>query len=106
MFTDESIFESFPGQGPPGTGKTTTCVAAVKVALSTAMSPPCPARRRRILLAAPSNAAANNLTRKLIEAGITDVLRFTSFGDEDGQVPDDLHGYTIRGKVEQRSDLM
>jgi len=69
------------------------------------MQPPCPNRRRRILLAAPSNAAVNNLTRKLIDSGITEILRFSSLANDD-QVPPELLPYTIRGRIQERSDLM
>ena len=47
--------------GPPGTGKTTTVVAAIRAAVS---------RGERVLACAGSNVAVDNLTEKLVAAGI------------------------------------
>jgi superfamily I DNA and/or RNA helicase len=51
--------------GPPGTGKTTTLVEAIRLVSRT---------KERILVCAPTNAAADLLTLKLASAGV-DVLR-------------------------------
>src|SRR5688572_21853982 len=51
--------------GPPGTGKTTSIVQAIRLTLET---------EKQILVCAPTNAAVDLLTEKLMDLGI-DVLR-------------------------------
>jgi DNA polymerase alpha-associated DNA helicase A len=51
--------------GPPGTGKTTTVVELVRQLV---------ARRRRVLLCAPSNTAVDNLVSKLVATPITTLV--------------------------------
>ena len=59
--------------GPPGTGKTSTVVEAIKQVWATD-------ERSRILVAAPSNTAADLLASKLLEdVPKEDILRLVSF---------------------------
>lgn len=51
--------------GPPGTGKTTTLVQAIRLTLE---------KEKQVLVCAPTNAAVDLLTEKLMELGV-DVLR-------------------------------
>lgn len=51
--------------GPPGTGKTTTLIQAISQVLK---------KEKQVLVTAPSNAAVDLLTKKLVEKGIS-VLR-------------------------------
>ena len=59
--------------GPPGTGKTSTVVEAIKQVWATD-------ERSRILVAAPSNTAADLLASKLLlDVPKEDILRLVSF---------------------------
>ena len=59
--------------GPPGTGKTSTVVEAIKQVWRTD-------ERARVLVAAPSNTAADLLASKLLEdVPREDILRLVSF---------------------------
>ena len=59
--------------GPPGTGKTSTVVEAIKQVWRTN-------KRARVLVAAPSNTAADLLASKLLEdVPSKDILRLISF---------------------------
>ncbi len=72
--------------GPPGTGKTTTLIAYLREELG---------RGRRALVLAPSNAAVDLLTAKLVEVGATP-LRL----GHPARVDASLHGYTLEGRLD------
>jgi len=71
--------------GPPGTGKTTTLVAAAKILVE---------HGEQILLTAPSNAAADWLTQKSLEAGLN-VLRIGNVA----RINEMLEGSTLEGQL-------
>ena len=72
--------------GPPGTGKTTTLVQAVIELLK---------QNKRILVATPSNAAADHMTKSLLEF-TKKVVRVGNIA----RVDDDLEKYTLAMKVQ------
>ena len=72
--------------GPPGTGKTTTLVQAVIELLK---------QNKRILVATPSNAAADHMTKSLLEF-TKKVVRVGNIT----RVDDDLEKYTLAMKVQ------
>ncbi|BEP28760.1 IGHMBP2 family helicase [Helicovermis profundi] len=80
---ENNIFYSI--QGPPGTGKTYTASYLIKQILIT---------KNRILISADSNAAVDNLIRKLTELKI-DVLRIGN----PIRVNNDLKAYTLDYKI-------
>jgi superfamily I DNA and/or RNA helicase len=71
--------------GPPGTGKTTTLVAAAKILVE---------QGEQILLTAPSNAAADWLTQKSLEAGLN-VLRIGNVA----RINEMLEASTLEGQL-------
>lgn len=73
--------------GPPGTGKTTTLIAAAKVLVE---------QGEQLLLCAPSNAAADWLTQKSLEAGMR-VLRIGNIA----RINEMLEASTVEGQVRQ-----
>jgi superfamily I DNA and/or RNA helicase len=73
--------------GPPGTGKTTTLIAAAKILVE---------QGEQILLCAPSNAAADWLTQKSLEAGMR-VLRIGNIA----RINETLEASTVEGQVRQ-----
>lgn len=75
--------------GPPGTGKTLTIVEAI---LQLWKQKP----YSRILVAAPSNSAANEITRRLIHHRVPqkDLFRMISVSFEPRNIPDDLKTYS------------
>ena len=72
--------------GPPGTGKTTTLVQAVIALLK---------QNKRILVATPSNAAADHMTKSLLEF-TKKVVRVGNIASVD----DDLEKHTLAMKVQ------
>ena len=72
--------------GPPGTGKTTTLVQAVIELLK---------QNKRILVATPSNAAADHMTKSLLEF-TNKVVRVGNIA----RVDDDLEKHTLAMKVQ------
>ncbi len=76
--------------GPPGTGKTTTLVAAIKEITKT---------EKRILVCAPSNAAADLLTEKVAAEGIN-VVRVGNLSRIDEEI---LH-HTLEGMLTEHAD--
>ncbi len=73
--------------GPPGTGKTTTLIAAAKILVE---------QGEQILLCAPSNAAADWLTQKSLEAG----MRVLRIGNS-ARINETLEASTVEGQVRQ-----
>lgn len=71
--------------GPPGTGKTTTLVAGIQALV---------AQNQRVLVAAPSNAAVDHITRQLAQTGVK-VIR----AGHSHKVDEDLWPYTPEGKL-------
>jgi len=71
--------------GPPGTGKTTTLVAGIQALVELG---------QRVLVAAPSNAAVDHITRQLAKAGLH-VIR----AGHSHKVEEDLQPFTIEGKL-------
>lgn len=82
--------DTFLLHGPPGTGKTTTLVAAAKQLI---------ARGEKLLLCASSNAAADWLLHKCVQAGIK-TLRLGNISRVDPL----LLSHTIEGYVEAHPD--
>ncbi|MFN4123678.1 MAG: AAA domain-containing protein [Flavobacteriales bacterium] len=82
--------ETFLLHGPPGTGKTTTLVEAAKQLI---------ARGEKLLLCASSNAAADWLLHKCVQAGIK-TLRLGNISRVDPL----LLSHTIEGYVEAHPD--
>lgn len=77
--------------GPPGTGKTRTLVSAIKKLFQDG---------KRILVAAPTNAAADHITSELSKAGV-DVLRYgNSF-----KISPQVYSFTLQSRVQNHSDL-
>ncbi|MGZ5282080.1 MAG: AAA domain-containing protein [Bacteroidia bacterium] len=76
--------------GPPGTGKTTTLVQAIKEIVKT---------EKRILVCAPSNAAADLLTEKIGDEGVK-VVRVGNLSRIDEGI---LH-YTLEGMLTEHAD--
>lgn len=71
--------------GPPGTGKSTTLAEAIRQLVK---------RGEKVLVAAPSNAAVDHLSRVLIQAGLN-LLRVGNSSKTDAA----LFQYTIEGKL-------
>lgn len=71
--------------GPPGTGKTTSLVQAIQLTLQSEL---------QVLVCAPTNAAIDVLTEKLLEAGV-DVLRL----GHPARISEDLLKSSVDGKV-------
>jgi superfamily I DNA and/or RNA helicase len=76
--------------GPPGTGKTTVLVALVLAAA---------ARGERVLAAAPSNLAVDNLVERLVAAGL-DVVRL----GHPARVLPAVLAHTLEAKAERREE--
>jgi len=77
--------------GPPGTGKTRTLVSAIKKLFQDG---------KRILVAAPTNAAADHITSELSQAGV-DVLRYgNSF-----KISPQVYSFTLQSRIQNHSDL-
>jgi superfamily I DNA and/or RNA helicase len=72
--------------GPPGTGKTTTLVEAIQQLIK---------KEEKILLAAPSNAAVDNIAAGLIAAGVN-ILRVGNLGKMDEKI----YPHTLEGKMQ------
>lgn len=77
--------------GPPGTGKTKTLVAAI-IKLKK--------EGKRILVAAPTNAAADHITEQIFKSG-HDVLRYGHSFKIDAKVED----LTLYARIEKHPDL-
>lgn len=77
--------------GPPGTGKTKTLVAAI-IKLKK--------EGKRILVAAPTNAAADHITEQIFKSG-HDVLRYGHSFKIDAKVED----LTLYSRIEKHPDL-
>ena len=73
--------------GPPGTGKTTTIVQAIKIMAQT---------EKRILVCAPSNAAADLLTEKIANEGLK-VVRIGNLS----RIDDNILAHTLEGMIAQ-----
>ena len=71
--------------GPPGTGKTTSLANAIRLTLQT---------EKQVMVCAPTNAAVDVLTEKLLELGI-DVLRL----GHPARISEDLMQSSVDGKV-------
>jgi superfamily I DNA and/or RNA helicase len=71
--------------GPPGTGKTTTLIAAAKLLVE---------QGEQVLMTAPSNAAADWLTQKSLEAGLN-VLRIGNLA----RINELLESSTLEGQL-------
>jgi superfamily I DNA and/or RNA helicase len=71
--------------GPPGTGKTTSLTQAIRLTLE---------NEKQVLVCAPTNAAVDVLTEKLLELGI-DVLRL----GHPARISEDLMKSSVDGKV-------
>lgn len=84
-------------QGPPGTGKTHTLALAIAELVK---------RGKKMLIAAPSNTAVDNLCKKLIEAKIS-LLRVGNNEKVDPEVlPFTLDAYLENGKNSQYSQAL
>lgn len=77
--------------GPPGTGKTRTLVSAILKLLN---------QGKRILVAAPTNAAVDHITQELFHAG-TDVLRYGNSFKIDAKVTE----LTLLHRIQHHPDL-
>ncbi|MBI3136750.1 MAG: AAA family ATPase [Bacteroidetes bacterium] len=77
--------------GPPGTGKTKTLVAAICKLVK---------EGKRILVAAPTNAAADHITHELFHAGV-DVLRYGNSFKIDAKVS----ALTLQARIQKHPDL-
>ncbi len=73
--------------GPPGTGKTTTLIAAARLLVN---------EGEQVLLCAPSNAAADWLTHKALEAG----MRVLRIGNS-ARIQEALEASTVEGHLKQ-----
>ena len=71
--------------GPPGTGKTTSLTQAIRLTLE---------NEKQVLVCAPTNAAVDVLTEKLLELGI-DVLRL----GHPARISEDLMKSSVDGKI-------
>lgn len=71
--------------GPPGTGKTTSLVQAIRLTLQS---------EKQVLVCAPTNAAVDVLTEKLVELGI-DVLRL----GHPARMAEELLNSSMDGKI-------
>ena len=71
--------------GPPGTGKTTSLVQAIRLTLQ---------KEKQVLVCAPTNAAVDVLTEKLVAAGI-DVLRL----GHPARMAEELLNSSMDGKI-------
>lgn len=71
--------------GPPGTGKTTSLVQAIRLTLQS---------EKQVLVCAPTNAAVDLLTEKLVELGI-DVLRL----GHPARMAEELLASSMDGKI-------
>jgi len=76
--------------GPPGTGKTTTMVAAIKLTLE---------KEKQVLVTAPSNAAVDMLTDRLVHEGIN-VLRIGN----PLRMADKVVESSLESKIEKHTD--
>jgi superfamily I DNA and/or RNA helicase len=79
--------------GPPGTGKTTTLVAAIREMTH---------RESTVLVTAPSNTAADLLTERLAEAGVS-VVRIGNISRIDDQVLSHTLDALLAGHAESRN---
>ena len=76
--------------GPPGTGKTTTMVSAIKLTLE---------RENQVLVTAPSNTAADLLTKRLLAKGVS-VIRIGN----PARVNEDLIPFSLESQIAQHPD--
>lgn len=76
--------------GPPGTGKTTTLTEAIKLTLQ---------QEKQVLVTAPSNAAVDLLTEKLLQKG----LRVLRIGNP-ARIDENLINHTLDGQVVQHPE--
>ena len=77
--------------GPPGTGKTTTLVESIKETLK---------KESQVLVCAPSNAAVDLLTEKLVHQGVS-VVRI----GHPARVDEDILNQTLESKIAQHPDF-
>ena len=76
--------------GPPGTGKTTTLVQAIKKIVE---------REQTVLVSAPSNAAVDWMTMKLLEEGL-EVVRVGNIG----RMNEDIIRHTLDAKLAEHPE--
>ena len=81
--------------GPPGTGKTTTLVEGIVQLVK---------REKKILACAPSNAAVDHLTNKLLEAGVN-VLRLGAMAKMDDDVLESSLDFRIQTHPQSKAIL-
>jgi len=60
-------------QGPPGTGKTTTLMGLLSAEYEYLKNISTCGDKRKILICAPSNAAINHITKRLVSEGLISV---------------------------------
>ena len=98
--------------GPPGTGKTTTLAAAIELMLGNGVVSPdrTQFKRPRILVATPSNEAANLLFERLAESGAvtsrTKHIRLLAESYDVQVCPKNVQWYTKRASELNLGDLL